>query len=1266
LSLGWKVTASDIKVWTETKKRDAEALLPLLIKKLIIASSKPEEVHFPSGDSIAVGGLDGELIVEEGNSYIPAGKSIWEFGTNQQVKGKADGDYTKRTLDYTNNEEEEDRIQASEITFVFVTSRIWSNKNKWIKEKKKDKVWKDVKGINADDIESWLELCPAVHRWFASILGKRTDSSLDIDQAWESWSNCTSPCLNEQIVLKGRDEEKKLLTEHLESSSNLVRVKYQSEEEAYAFIIATIKNSATISPKTLVIRSQKAWDILVDSLNPLVLVPYKFIPENLGYARKRGHNVVLTEPETVSLQSSDLKLEKMSRSNRITALISLGLSELQAEEIYKHTRGYLEIIKRHPLLTPQDRVLPGWIDKYDTQLLFAIFCATEWNRKYPKDISTLSKISSLPHEELEQKLYELKNEEESPIRLLGDVWQLISKIDFWSLIFHKVEQTHIERLGEVVIDALGEADLSYALSEGEILFKSLNSISEQHSEKIKTGIADTLALIASLHGDNEETSEYSNFNELINYYVKTVFENYNSPEMWYNLREYFVPLAEASPDIFLLQLEKALEINPTPIRQMFEGKREWRCTHASLLWSLELISWDLNSFTRVVKILAHLCEIDPGGRYSNRPINTLKEMFLGWVVNSKVSLDYRFQIMENVLIKRFPKLSWELLISLLPGNTTISSSIHKPKYRNWAQNSEESVLASQYAIYINKISFKLVELVQLNPKLYCKDLIDNLENLCPEACNAAIEGLKLIGQQEDNDEVNILIYNELRKQVARHKEFHDCEWALPIEVIKELEILHEEFKPKSIIARVIYLFDDHYPDLIMPISHDRTNYKFKQECIKQERIESLNLLFKEEGFNGIEELIKQAKEPYTIGETISQCSLKLVMEEILIKWLENTDEKILFCAKSFIYRMSHNNHQWVKKVIQSFESYSKNIQLNFLQAISFSSQIYNLIEQLDEDLKTSYWVNIPWSKLQIESDNVNLVIEKLVIFKRSLAAIKLFSTISYAIDEKLKVDCNLLAKALLDIELDPEYNKIKDLKGYSHDIYIAINYIQKEESLENEVIIKIEWFYLPLFRFDRFKPIFLEKNILENPELFAQVLSWCTRSQGEIDKGEFKELDSRREASVSLLDSLSKLPGQNSKKDIDYNTLKDWVIRARNTLKELDRERIGDDEIGKLLVNAPVGTDNIWPHESVRDLLEDIQSSYIERGLENGIRNGRGVTVRSVYEGGRQEKELAKKYQQDSKQISLLWPRTSRMLRSISETYKRDAWREDLEVELRA
>ncbi len=149
---GWFVTVNDIRNWTETKKRRAEEILPLLVKKLIRAScDKPKVIDFPSGDSISLGGWDGKLEVNEGNEFVPSGKSGWEIGTNQKVNGKANCDYSKRLKKPT-------PFKLNETTFVFVTSRLWTDRDNWVSTKQLDNKWKDVKGINAETLAGLIKI----------------------------------------------------------------------------------------------------------------------------------------------------------------------------------------------------------------------------------------------------------------------------------------------------------------------------------------------------------------------------------------------------------------------------------------------------------------------------------------------------------------------------------------------------------------------------------------------------------------------------------------------------------------------------------------------------------------------------------------------------------------------------------------------------------------------------------------------------------------------------------------------------------------------------------------------------------------------------------------------------------------------------------------------------------------------------------------------------------------------------------------------------
>jgi hypothetical protein len=136
-------------------------------------------------------------------------------------------------------------------------------------------------------------------------------------------------------------------------------------------------------------------------------------------------------------------------------------------------------------------------------------------------------------------------------------------------------------------------------------------------------------------------------------------------------------------------------------------------------------------------------------------------------------------------------------------------------------------------------------------------------------------------------------------------------------------------------------------------------------------------------------------------------------------------------------------------------------------------------------------------------------------------------------------------------------------------------------------------------------------------------------------------------------------------KTIDREKLLSWVERARHELEASGHKKIGDDQLGKFLSHCPDGDDGVWPHESVREIVEKLRSHEFDVALQVGRANARGVTSRSMYSGGDQERELAQKYRADAERIKLKWPRTADILRDLAKSYEYDAAREDKDVELR-
>jgi hypothetical protein len=165
--------AADLTQWAN--RLDAQGLLPKLIRRLILATAGDiTRIGVRSEEGIRYSGFDGIAEVGKGNAFVPTGLSVWEMGVNQDPKGKADDDYIKRTKDPLG-------VDPSLTTFVFVTLRRWSGKEDWAEDKPKSGPWRDIQVIDADDLEAWLELAPAVHAWISGLLRKDPGDTQALD-----------------------------------------------------------------------------------------------------------------------------------------------------------------------------------------------------------------------------------------------------------------------------------------------------------------------------------------------------------------------------------------------------------------------------------------------------------------------------------------------------------------------------------------------------------------------------------------------------------------------------------------------------------------------------------------------------------------------------------------------------------------------------------------------------------------------------------------------------------------------------------------------------------------------------------------------------------------------------------------------------------------------------------------------------------------------------------------------------------------------------
>jgi hypothetical protein len=156
----------------------------------------------------------------------------------------------------------------------------------------------------------------------------------------------------------------------------------------------------------------------------------------------------------------------------------------------------------------------------------------------------------------------------------------------------------------------------------------------------------------------------------------------------------------------------------------------------------------------------------------------------------------------------------------------------------------------------------------------------------------------------------------------------------------------------------------------------------------------------------------------------------------------------------------------------------------------------------------------------------------------------------------------------------------------------------------------------------------------------------------------------RANAAGQVLRSWRLMPGTQADGSIDEAVLRDWITRVRKQCAETGHVTGCDIQISEILARSPAGADGAWPHESVRSVIEHLQSRVVDEHFQVAVFNNRGVTTRGMGDGGKQERDLAKRYEGYSQVVGARWPRTKAILHSMALSYERYADREDVNAEL--
>jgi hypothetical protein len=1253
------ITRDDIEGWVE--RFDSKGFFPILMSKLVRATTPSStQVDFPSGSAVFVGGWDGIVNCESKTSYVPQGKSLWEFGTENNPKSQAERNYEKRT----NNSLGHD---ISMSTFVFVTGRFWAGKNDWKQEKIKEGKWGHVEVHDSSDIEQWLELAEYVLRWFADYLRKAPIDGIDLaEQFWIYWSKFRDIKLIPEVITSGRKKEQEDIFNFFEGTPNITSVKAASKDEAIAFIIASAKlfpknESERFFSRTLVVHTEAAYkSVATNFTSPLNLIPTFENKLPIYSAVSNSHHVIVPLGADDEFDKSPIILPIIERDGQVDGLVLSGLSKDDAQKFSKEAGRNITILKRL-IGIPYSKA--KWIEKENIREIIPALLVGRWNEKFVGDIELLEKLSGQKYSEYIPTLNKWKNFEESPLLQIGETWRLTSPLDLWTTFSSNLTQKDFQNIQEC---------FSLAFKNGNPIiepqdkndFAAIYNKQRKYSNWAREGLTQSLILVG-LFGEGFSIQNLPNPQLWVDGIILDLLNNANG-EIWISVNQELPLISEASPTSFLKAANNSLSKEQPELMDMFkeeDGFLHETSNHTGLLWALEGLAWMPEYLREVSLILLKLSRLDPGGKLSNRPINSLSEIFKPWHYQTLTSAEERMDILKYITEKERES-GWTLLIRMLPENHGIAHPTHKMRWRIFYKNTN---LTYTYQEIWNTHSYVISLLANIfdNDENKFSQLIEGTVNLAPNDRKTVLDWAE--NNYPKIRQLQFTSWEAIRKILNYHRSHPDTNWALPESELKRFENLYHKLKPIDSVNQNIWLFNDHWPSFPEGSKYDDKEFdkshEKQQSKIDQARKEAIKIILSEVGSKKTLDLRKLVKEPWSLGDALARV---LTNEDEFISVCEclDDDKENLRFIHSFIYRKSLlEGFEWVTTLFKKIQEngFSNKALANIVIPLNQSKQLWDFISTLHKDIQAEYWQGIHPNFYHIPVEEKIIGVQMLMKYKRFMSAIDVSSHFAETLPTELLSE--LLRKSATEESSEPVR-----FRGY--EIERIFETLDKRQDLDHSTLINLEWLYLPILDSygTRRSPKVLQEELSKSPEFFVDVLKWLYKPKDltkleEERKGVSDEtIQNRAKQVYHLLHSWKKIPGVQSDNSVDETVLKEWINLARKLAEAEGRLDVADIHIGQILAQYP---ENIpeWPPEKIFKIIEEINSDVLKRNYSTAMFNKRGSSSRGPFDGGNIERGHSKYFNKLSNDFKNKYPNVAEIFKRLSDGYLYDAKRIDEEAE---
>ncbi len=1240
---------SEIERWAD--QPDAFHRLPELIRHLVMATTTaPSLVDIPSGSAVRLPGFDGLITVIAGNTWVPKNQSVWEFGTGKNPKAKADGDYRKRT-------DNPDGIDTAATTFVFVTPRQWTpGKRQWADERRAEGRWADVRAFDANDLTEWLSQAPAVATRFAQAIGKLPASGYRaLSEWWENWSAMTEPNISPALVIAGRQDSVERIAEVAQAPASSYYVQADTREEAIAFVAASALHTnaawgSEVLAKSLVVQSETAWDAVTRHRTPLVLI--KAFPGNASshLANSRGHHVIVPLYKSEDVRGEGTSLPTIGREDTEAALTEMGMNAAAARALAWKAAHNLPIMRRF-LIDEAGGDPPAWVPDDPQNPLPALMTIGQWDESNEHDKAIIANVTGQPYDGVGREIAALSQREDSPVQKFESRWRFLSHEEAWHVLAPRLTASDMQRFEESALAVLSTVSTMYELPVEWRHAAGLYGKGTPHSKMIRKGIARTLALMGTR---GERTANVGWAKHLPGRILRQVLDSDDQWEIWASLQDDLSTFAEAAPGVVLEAIEQCLDETLEELFRQESNTTLGRWEHMGIIWALERIAWSSDHFAEAMHTLARLAQIDPGGRIRSRPADSLANSFLPWFRQTEATDAARLQTLADLLV-RYPAVGWATLINAYPPLTGAHVAERPlPLFRPWGQGVKRIATCGERDKFVAEMERLLLAHVGDDVDRWAS-IIEAIARLSPDARQQALEMLHhqtdTIRRHPKSDE----IWDELRRKLNHQRRFPNGVGAMPPSDLEQLEAVYEQLTPSDPAAANVWPFT-YWPALPSGESHIDEDFQRKAE---EARSSAIKAAYQQGGDEAVVSVAENAQAPSFVGTAFADSVDAETAVTFAIKHLNADNQGVQSMAIGILTGLFQQSG-WLalddaigRAKTAGFKP--QTVSRVFL-SVRPSREAWTRLDLEDHSVQSCYWEQVQSFWLP-RDDTAVYIAEKLLEVERAPAVASW--------GHELPLGDEILIRTLEQLPQVPTTSKDFDPDAQSI-IYGTVDMLKKlDESpnVDDAKIAHLEMALLPMIPHleewgrDNWA---IYRVIAREPLVFADFLATVFKPDGQSNAKQAAESNPRAMTLfVQMMFGSGEMPGKAADGTVDYETLSNWVGEARRLCAERELSATGDDCIGRLLAKSPAGEDGIEPCEAVRKLLENVRAPDIRTGFAAAKSRYAGAVSATLFA------DKASEYRKQADAVKSKWPATSRMLRSVAESWQQEADRTSRQEEER-